>query len=90
MFESFHIGSGELVEAIISGIPSREDQISERLSEEMKEYNRLALLLEGEIISKYYPDLEKKKLNEKTEIVMSTFLSKTFEPSLKEDLLKRI
>jgi hypothetical protein len=63
MFESFHIGCGELVEAIISGIPSREDQISERLSEEMKEYNRLALLLEGETISKYYPFLEEKDKN---------------------------
>jgi hypothetical protein len=56
MFESFNIDSGELVEAIISGIPNRKDQILERLSEEMtvKEYNRLVQTLEGEKMKKHY------------------------------------
>jgi hypothetical protein len=45
-----------LVEAIRSGIPNREDQILERLSEEMsvKEYKRLAQALEDEAMKKYY------------------------------------
>jgi hypothetical protein len=45
-----------LVEAIISGIPNREDQILEILSEEMsaKEYNRLVQALKSEEMKKYY------------------------------------
>jgi hypothetical protein len=51
-----------LIEAIISGVSSLEDQILERLSEEMstKEYNRLVQALDGEEMKKYYSSEGKK------------------------------
>jgi hypothetical protein len=62
MFESFNIDFGELFGAIISEKPSLEDQILEKLSEEMsaKEYTRLVQALEGEKMNKYYSSEGKK------------------------------
>jgi predicted HTH transcriptional regulator len=62
ILESFNVDCGELFEAIRSGIPNHEDQILERLSEEMsaKEYNRLVQALEGKEMKKYYSSEEKK------------------------------
>jgi hypothetical protein len=63
MFESFNIDYGELVEAFLSEKPCLENQILERLSDEMsaKEYTRLIQTLEVEAMYKDYPFLEGKR-----------------------------